>query len=146
MKSHARRSLLSAAVLGVAAALVLVGCGGSSSTGGGGTSPTPAAAATSAGGGGGASDVTIANFAFTPQTLSVKTGTKVTWTNNDSVPHTVVSTDSMSTSANTTNLFASNTLSPGQSFSFTFDKAGTYFYECSIHFSQAAMHGKVVVK
>ncbi len=50
--------------------------------------PTPTAAATTPPASGGNS-VTIANFAFSPQSLTVKAGTKVTWTNNDSVTHTV---------------------------------------------------------
>ena len=49
----------------------------------------------------------------------VKVGTKVTWANKDSVPHTVVSTNNLSTSAATTNPFAGNTLGQGQTFSFT---------------------------
>jgi plastocyanin len=90
--------------------------------------------------------VSISNFSFTPQTITIKHGTKVVWKNSDSVPHDVTSTSSMSTSATVTGLFASPTLSPGASFSYTFKKKGTYFYECTIHASMASMHGKVVVK
>jgi plastocyanin len=138
-RSFLSRMLLLAAVA-ASVALVLVACGGSSS-GGGGASPTPTATGT-----GGAAAVSIADFAFKPQTLTVQVGTTVTWTNDDSVAHTVVSTDGMATDANTIGLFASGTLAPGQSFSFTFDEPGTHFYECSIHASMATMHGKVVVK
>jgi plastocyanin len=133
----------------VALALVAIGCGGSTGGGlyGGGGATT---SAPSGGGGattsGAVNGVVIENFAFTPQKLAVKVGTKVTWANKDSVPHTVVSTNNLSTSAATTNLFASNTLGQGQTFSFTFTKAGTYFYECSIHFSQPSMHGEVIVQ
>src|SRR5437764_12123039 len=35
--------------------------------------------------------VTIQNFAFSPQTLTVAPGTTVIWTNKDSVNHTVTS-------------------------------------------------------
>ena len=52
----------------------------------------------------------------------------------------------MSTSATRTGLFDSGTLNPGQTFSFTFAKPGTYFYECTIHFAMPSMHAKVVVK
>ena len=90
--------------------------------------------------------VTIQNFAFAPQTLTVKAGTKVTWTNNDSAPHTVTSTDGPSTSASTTSQFDSGQMGSGDSFSFTFTKAGTYYYECTIHASMASMHAKVVVQ
>jgi len=90
--------------------------------------------------------VAISNFSFSPQTITIKHGTKVTWKNADSVPHDVTSAGSMSTSATVTGLFASPTLSPGASFSYTFKKKGTYYYECTIHASMASMHGKVVVK
>jgi plastocyanin len=100
--------------------------------------PTVASAATKR--------VTISNFSFSPQTITIKHGTKVVWKNSDSTQHTVTSASDMSTSASVTGLFASPTLSPGSSFSFTFKKKGTYFYECTIHASMASMHGKVVVK
>ena len=90
--------------------------------------------------------VAIQNFTFAPQTLTVKAGTKVTWTNNDSTPHTVTSTDGPSTSASPTGQFDSGQMSSGDSFSFTFTKAGTYYYECTIHASMASMHATVVVK
>jgi plastocyanin len=125
----------------VVALLVLVACGGSS--GGGGGSSTPVGTPTSASGGGSA--VSIANFAFSPQTLTVKAGTTVTWTNNDGAPHSVASTDGPSTSAKTTGVFDSGNLGAGQTFSFTFDKAGTYYYDCTIHAAQASMHGTVIV-
>ncbi len=100
--------------------------------------PTVAAAATKR--------VTISNFSFSPQTITIKHGTKVTWKNSDSVQHTVASASNMSTSASLTGLFSSPTLNPGASFSVTFRTKGTYFYECTIHASMASMHGKVVVK
>ena len=88
----------------------------------------------------------IQNFTFAPQTLTVKAGTKVTWTNHDSTPHTVTSTNGPSTSASPTGLFDSGQLASGATFSFTFTKAGTYYYECTIHASMASMHAMVVVK
>lgn len=69
--------------------------------------------------------VAIKNFAFTPATLNVKTGTKVTWTNGDTAPHTVTSV--------TGSTLNSPQLSTGQSYSFTFTKAGTYNYYCTVH-------------
>jgi len=125
----------------VLAVLVLAACGGSS--GGGSGSSTPASTPSSSGGGTG---VAIANYAFTPQTLTVKAGKTVTWTNNDSVPHNVISATNMSTSATTTNTFASGNFNQGQTFSFTFSTPGTYYYECSIHAAMAAMHGKIIVQ
>ncbi len=139
----ARKRFLAGPVAGLAVVIVLVvaGCGSSSSAA---TTNTPAS--TPAAGGANTTNVTIQNFAFTPQTLTVSAGTKVTWTNKDPVPHDVTSANNISTSATPTNLFTSGTLSQGQSFSFTFTKPGTYFYECKIHFSLPAMHAKVVVK
>jgi plastocyanin len=89
--------------------------------------------------------VKIANFAFDPATLTIKSGVTVTWTNNDSVTHTVTSTDRDGVGANTTSLFDSS-LNPGASFSYTFTKTGTYFYECTIHASMPSMHAKVIVQ
>lgn len=78
--------------------------------------------------------VSITNFAFDPATISIKTGGTVTWKNNDSVAHTVTS-DAGS--------FASQTLSPGASYSHTFSSAGTFPYHCAIH---PSMHGTVIVQ
>jgi plastocyanin len=69
------------------------------------------------------------NFAFSPATLTVKTGTKVSWTNKDTVTHTVTADQGA---------FNSGLLSPGNSFSFTFTQAGTYSYHCNIHHSMMA--------
>jgi plastocyanin len=69
-------------------------------------------------------DVVIKSFAFGPQGITVKAGTTVTWVNRDVEPHTVVSND---------HKFQSEALDTGDSFSVTFDTAGTYGYFCSIH-------------
>ena len=132
-----------AIVVGIIIAIALAGCGGAAyGYGGGSSKSTPAPA-----GGGGASGatVTIQDYTFSPQTLTVKAGTTVTWVNKDSAPHTVTAVDSSATDAGTTGLFDSQ-LGQGQTFTFTFDKAGTYFYECTIHKSMATMHAKVVVR
>ena len=68
--------------------------------------------------------VSIENFAFNPPNISVVPGTTVTWVNNDAVPHTTTADDGS---------WDSETLQPGQSFSFTFDSAGTFPYHCEIH-------------
>lgn len=78
-------------------------------------------------------EVKIDNFSFGPAELTVPVGTTVTWTNRDDIPHTVVSIDK---------LFKSKVLDTDEKFSFTFSKAGTYPYFCSIH---PKMTGKVVV-
>jgi plastocyanin len=79
-------------------------------------------------------EVKVDNFSFGPATLTVAVGTTVTWTNRDDIPHTVVSTDKA---------FKSKVLDTDEKFSFTFSKAGTYPYFCSIH---PKMTGSVVVQ
>ena len=79
-------------------------------------------------------EVKIDNFSFAPQTLTVAVGTTVTWTNRDDIPHTVVADDKS---------FKSKVLDTDEKFSYTFTKAGTYPYFCSIH---PKMTGKVAVQ
>jgi len=78
--------------------------------------------------------VKIDNFVFGPQAITVPVGTTVTWTNSDDIPHTAVSTDGV---------FKSKVMDTDEKFSYTFTKAGTYSYYCSIH---PKMTGQVVVK
>ncbi len=73
--------------------------------------------------------VTIQNMAFTPQDLQVKVGQKVTWTNQDQLNHTTTSD---------TGVFDSENVASGNTFSYTFTKAGIYTYHCSIHTSMKA--------
>jgi len=79
-------------------------------------------------------EVKIDNFSFGPQTVTVPVGATVTWTNHDDIPHTVVSTDGV---------FKSKVRDTDEKFSYTFTKAGTYPYYCTIH---PKMTGKVVVQ
>ena len=80
-------------------------------------------------------EVVIDNFSFSPKTFTVPAGTTVTWTNHDSVPHVVTSTDDQ--------FKKSPVLKTGQRFSNAFATAGTYSYFCSIH---PRMTGKIIVK
>jgi plastocyanin len=98
----------------IAVALVVGACSGSYSAG------TPAAPVAAAPGG----SVAIANFSFSPATLSVRSGTTVTWTNNDSTTHTVTLDDGSA---------ASPDLASGSTFQHTFTTAGTFTYHCRIH-------------
>jgi plastocyanin len=70
--------------------------------------------------------VTIQNMAFSPANISVKKGTTVTWTNQDSVGHTVTETDGKTGPS-------SSTLNQGSTYSFTYNEVGTFNYHCSIH-------------
>jgi plastocyanin len=78
--------------------------------------------------------VKIDNFSFGPGSLTVGAGTTVIWTNNDDVPHTVVSDDK---------LFKSKALDTDDKFSYTFTKPGSYNYFCSVH---PKMTAKIVVQ
>jgi LPXTG-motif cell wall-anchored protein len=72
--------------------------------------------------------VSIQDFFFDPDQLTVAPGTTVTWVNEGEAPHTVTSTDGKE--------LDSATLQPGDTYSFTFkeDDAGeTYAYQCTIH-------------
>ncbi len=85
-----------------------------------------------------ARDVSVAidNFAFGPGTITVPRGTKVTWTNKVDDVHTVVADGDAK-------LWKSPPLDTDDSFSFVFDKPGTYKYICTIH---PRMQGTVVVE
>ena len=133
------------AALAVLVAAVLAACGGSTASGSSPAATTPAASPA----GGGAvtsSEIAIKDFAFTPATATVKAGTTVTWTNNDGATHNVTSTDGPGTGAATTSTFSSQPMAQGDTFSYTFKEAGTYYYECSIHASMASMHAVVIVE
>ena len=85
----------------------------------------------------GGEDATIVvarDFMFAPTSLTVKAGSTVTWTNKDDEPHTVVSD---------AGLFRSGAMDTNESFSFRFDRPGTYHYVCSIH---PRMVGTIVVQ
>lgn len=71
--------------------------------------------------------VIISDFAFTPAKITIKKGTKITWTNQDSAKHDITP-DSPSE-----DFKASKLLAKGESYSFTFNKAGNYKYHCSPH-------------
>jgi len=79
------------------------------------------------------SQIVMQSFMFAPTTLTVAAGSSVTWINQDGEPHTVTSDSG---------LFRSGALDTNESFSFKFERPGTYHYICSIH---PRMIGTVVV-
>lgn len=111
---------LRAPLLAAIAAILLGAC----AMAGAGASSTPVA-----------NQVTISGFAFSPNSLSIRTGTTVTWKNNDPMAHTA-------TSVSGTPAFDSGTLANGASYSFTFATAGTWTYKCSFH---SSMSGTITV-
>ena len=100
----------------------------------------------------GGAQVEVVNIAYSPDPLEISPGTEVTWTNLDEgVRHTVTSGVpgdngvpgvSAGKPAKVDGLFDGDLAAAGESFSFTFDKAGTYAYFCGVH---PSMTGKVVV-
>lgn len=79
------------------------------------------------------STISIKNFSFSPSIVTIKIGTTITWTNNDSVLHTVTSIDN----------FDSGNIAQGKTFSYTFDEVGIFEYLCTIH---PYMQGKIIVE
>lgn len=99
---------------------LLAGCG---------NSPTPTTTAASA-----ALQVIMTNRTYVPQQIAIKVGDTITWVNQDAPQHDVVADNGE---------FKSSLFDRGGTFSFTFTKAGTYPYHCSIH---PGMVGTVVVQ
>jgi plastocyanin len=93
------------------------------------TASTPSAPAATAA----APLVHINNFAFGPQTLTVRAGTIVTWVNDDEEPHTVTASD---------HSYRSQILNTGGRVSHRYDTPGQYAYFCSLH---PHMTGRIVV-
>lgn len=90
--------------------------------------PTPAAAASHT--------VQIENYAYSPSSITVNVGDTITWTNDDTAPHTV-------TTSSGPQSLSSPYLSKGQSWSFTFTEPGTYSYYCAVH---PYMRAQVIVR
>jgi nitrite reductase (NO-forming) len=78
---------------------------------------------------------------YDPSPVTIKPGTSVTWTNNDSTLHTVSS--GLPEQGAVGNLFDSSLIAPGKTFTHAFDKAGSFDYSCTLH---PFMRGQVVVK
>lgn len=85
---------------------------------------------------GASTEVVIDNFTFDPAKLTIKAGTKVTWTNHDDVPHTA-------TSSVKPRAFDSGTLDTDEKFSYVFTTPGTYDYFCAVH---PKMTAQIIVK
>ena len=81
------------------------------------------------------SAVTIQGFAYNPPTVEIPAGGSVTWTNEDNAPHTATGLDR--------DALQSGTIAFGESYTQTFDTAGTYEYFCEFH---PNMEGSVVVQ
>jgi plastocyanin len=115
---HPRAAALRSVV--IAASIGVVGCGGNSTASSAPVSSAGGSVAT------GSLTVDIQNFSFGPRSVTVKVGTKVTWTNKDPAPTNHTATADSGT-------FDTGRLAPGGSNSYTFTTAGTYSYHCAIH-------------
>lgn len=80
-------------------------------------------------------NIEIKSFAFSPNELTIRSGEKIVWTNQDSAPHTITS--------DLGNELTSKRLNKGESFSYTFNNAGIYEYHCELH---KTMKAKVIVR
>jgi plastocyanin len=78
--------------------------------------------------------IEIKDFAFNPQTITVRSGEKITWTNRDEEPHTIVSVEKQ--------FKKSSALDTDQTFTITAGAPGTYTYFCSVH---PKMTGTIIV-
>ena len=96
--------------------------------------PTTAGTGSKGSSGPGANEVWIQGMAFDPSTITITTGTTITWTNNDAIGHSVTSD---------TGIFDSGIINASGTFSYTFDTAGTFTYHCKVH---PTMTASVVVK
>lgn len=74
---------------------------------------------------------TMGDKAYSPNPIDVKVGEGVTWSNDDSQIHTA--TSGAAGSADAGSVFDSSIMSPGATFNFVFDTAGTYDYHCTMH-------------
>ena len=77
---------------------------------------------------------------YDPSPITVKSGTAVKWTNEDSTLHTV--TSGLPEQGSVGTLFDSSIISLGQTFTHTFAKTGTFDYSCTLH---PFMHGQILV-
>lgn len=88
----------------------------------------------------GINEVWMEGHSFTPSTLTIESGTTVTWTNQSDEVHTVTS----GVDGDHDGEFDSGNLSPGEEYSYTFDETGEYDYYCIPH-HEVGMTGRIVV-
>jgi plastocyanin len=122
----------------LALGLTFAACGGDDDDddGGGGSAATTTTEQTDTGGGatkpaGGSETVDIKDIQFNPKDVTVKAGTTITWTNSDSIPHTVTKEGGPGAD------FDSGNVDAGGTFEQTFDEPGKIDYVCTIHPGQS---------
>ncbi len=130
----------------LALGLVAAGCGGDDDggdSGGDGASKSeePAGTGGGGGGGGGGAQVGMANVQFDPADLTVKAGEKITFTNDESIPHDVHKTSGPGEDFSSG---GTGGMQEGDTFELTLDKPGKYEYVCNVH--APGMAGSITVK
>lgn len=133
MKRIIFKSQLSSLALVLTVSLILIVLSGRSSasqpTGLAMDNGTAAANSSDAG-----TEIKIDNFAFMPEAVTVKVGTRVIWVNHDDIPHTIDSTEGK---------FRSGALDTDDHFQFRFTEPGEYQFFCRMH---PKMTGKIIVQ
>lgn len=127
------KKIISIAAIVAILAVLIIGCTGAQQT----IEPTMEKedkAMEKATGAGKVASVSIKGFKFVPSDLNIKVGDTIVWTNEDSAPHTVESSDGV---------LKSDELSKGDTYQYKFTKAGKHDYICGIH---PSMHGSVTVQ
>jgi len=124
--NKSEKQVLFAVVVIAFTALLFLSCSKKSTSSGGTTLPQPTG-----------NNIFIQNFAFTPLQKNIAVGTTITWTNKDVDGHSA-------TSDAQPPLFDSGTFGQNQTFSHTFNTAGTFDYHCTPH--PAMQHGRIVVQ
>jgi plastocyanin len=121
-----KKRLILALVMIAGATIVIAGCTSSSSP-----SPSPVNSAVTSTAS--QNSIAIQNYAFNPSTLTIQKGANVTWKNEDSVQHDVVSDSSA---------FSSPLLSKGETYTHQFNSSGSFSYHCNPH---SYMKGTIIV-
>ena len=85
----------------------------------------------------GPNEVWLEYKAFNPTQIQVDSGSTITFTNKDNADHSVTANSG---------LFNSGKIKSGNTFTFTFNTKGTYYYYCNYHSSNSSEQGAIIVK
>ncbi len=85
----------------------------------------------------GPNEVWLEYKAYNPTQLQVDSGATVTFTNKDNADHSVTST---------AGIFSSGKIKSGNSYTYTFNTKGNFYFYCDYHSSNSSEQGAIVVK
>ena len=117
-------------------ALLAAGCGGDDGASESSPAPAPTSGSDSGSGSGSANTVVMKDIKFVPEQITVKAGTAITWTNEDSAPHDVVNAEDGQEPK-------SDLFGKGETYEFTPSEPGTIEYLCTVH---PGMTGTITVE